>query len=94
MGYVSIINIAHTKQINNKQVIGYLNGANIRKVFNIKTGVIKFLSVIFAVGSGLPVGPEGPMIHMGAIIGLKILKILKNLKFLKYINIDYYYHHY
>lgn len=31
--------------------------------------VIKFLSCAAAVGSGLPVGPEGPMIHMGAMIG-------------------------
>ncbi|XP_076812920.1 chloride channel protein A-like [Clavelina lepadiformis] len=40
------------------------NGCNI-----IKTLVGKFVSCIFAVSSGLPVGPEGPMIHMGGLIG-------------------------
>lgn len=29
----------------------------------------QFISCFLAVGSGLPVGPEGPMIHMGAMIG-------------------------
>ena len=39
------------------------------KVFNAATLVVKFFSTIFAVASGLPVGPEGPMIHLGAMIG-------------------------
>lgn len=39
------------------------------QILNIKTFAVKFLSAATAVGSGLPVGPEGPMIHMGAIVG-------------------------
>ena len=39
------------------------------QLLNIKTFFVKFLSAATAVGSGLPVGPEGPMIHMGAIVG-------------------------
>ena len=34
------------------------------QILNIRTFVVKFLSAATAVGSGLPVGPEGPMIHM------------------------------
>jgi len=30
---------------------------------------VKFISCACAVASGLPVGPEGPMVHMGALIG-------------------------
>lgn len=41
----------------------------IPKVFNIFTVAVKFASCTLCVASGLPVGPEGPMIHMGAAIG-------------------------
>ena len=51
------------------EVIAYLNGTRIRYIFSFKTGVAKFISVVFSVASGLPVGPEGPMVHLGALIG-------------------------
>ena len=54
------------------EVMAYLNGCLIRKVFNIRTLVVKFFSCMFAVASGLPVGPEGPMIHIGAMLGAGI----------------------
>lgn len=43
------------------------------QIFNLKTFIVKFLSAVTAVGSGLPVGPEGPMIHLGAIVGESLL---------------------
>ncbi|XP_067409978.1 chloride channel protein C-like [Emydura macquarii macquarii] len=51
------------------EVIGFLNGASIRHIFNIKTFLGTFISCVLAVASGLFCGPEGPMIHLGAIIG-------------------------
>ena len=30
---------------------------------------VKFFSCAFSVAAGMPVGPEGPMIHIGALIG-------------------------
>lgn len=51
------------------EVIGFLNGASLRKIFNIRTLFVKFFSCILSVSSGLPVGPEGPMIHMGSMVG-------------------------
>ncbi len=51
------------------ELIGYLNGTLVRHIFNLRTLAVKFLSCAGAVGSGMPVGPEGPMIHMGALVG-------------------------
>lgn len=51
------------------EVIAYLNGTHQRKIFTARTFVVKFISCFLAVSSGMAVGPEGPMIHMGAIIG-------------------------
>ncbi|XP_071784612.1 chloride channel protein C-like isoform X1 [Asterias amurensis] len=51
------------------ELIGFLNGTLVRHIFNVKTLAVKFVSCICAVASGLPVGPEGPMIHMGSLIG-------------------------
>ena len=51
------------------EVIAYLNGVTIRTAFNLRTGLCKFVSCAFAVASGLAAGPEGPMIHLGAILG-------------------------
>ena len=52
-----------------EEVIAYLNGVEMPKVLNVRTGVVKILSCIAAVSSGLPCGPEGPVIHLGAICG-------------------------
>ncbi|EFA81710.1 chloride channel protein [Heterostelium album PN500] len=51
------------------EVKGYLNGTKIPHVLKFKTLWTKLSSMIFAVSSGLQVGAEGPMIHIGAIVG-------------------------
>ncbi|CAD5117652.1 DgyrCDS6405 [Dimorphilus gyrociliatus] len=70
------------------ELIGFLNGTQLRHIFNLRTGIVKFLSCCFAVASGLPVGPEGPMIHLGALIGagisqMKTRTLRLNLPFFK-----------
>ena len=50
-------------------VKSYLNGVRIPKAFNLKTLIAKVIGVISCVSSSLPVGPEGPMIHIGGMIG-------------------------
>ncbi|NXT56143.1 CLCB protein, partial [Pluvianellus socialis] len=51
------------------EIIGYLNGTSIQHLFNIKTFLGTFVSCMLAVASGLFCGPEGPMIHLGALLG-------------------------
>ena len=51
------------------ELIGFLNGTMVRHIFNIKTYAVKFVSCALAVGAGMPVGPEGPMIHLGSLVG-------------------------
>jgi chloride channel 7 len=36
--------------------------------FQVQTLIVKFLSCAFAVGCGMPVGYEGPMIHLGSLV--------------------------
>lgn len=45
------------------ELIAFLNGAHQSKIFDPRTLVVKFMSCVMAVSSGMPVGPEGPMIH-------------------------------
>ena len=47
----------------------------IPKTFSISVLKYKFMSCALAVGSGLPVGPEGPMIHMGSVIGSLVSQV-------------------
>ncbi|KAJ3125061.1 hypothetical protein HK098_000618 [Nowakowskiella sp. JEL0407] len=57
-------------------VIAYLNGIRIPDVLSLKTLLAKSFGLILAVSSGLPVGPTGPMIHVGACLGSLITRQL------------------
>lgn len=51
------------------EVKSYLNGTHIPGLFALNTFVAKALGVCFSIGSGLIAGREGPIIHVGAILG-------------------------
>jgi hypothetical protein len=49
-------------------VMAYLNGNHVPNLLRLRTLVTKFVGTVCAVASGLPFGPEGPMVHMGACV--------------------------
>lgn len=57
------------------ETMGFLNGIIIPKTFTLKVLLSKLLSCIMAVGSGIPAGPEGPMIHMGSVAGSLVSQV-------------------
>ena len=50
------------------EVMAFLNGCKLPGVFTWRTAGVKLLSAALCVGSGLPVGPEGPVIFLGAAL--------------------------
>eukprot|EP00494_Astrolonche_serrata_P029842 UN30109 len=47
---------------------GFLNGTNIPDLLTIRTLVVKFFGVIFAIAGGLTCGKEGPLVHIGGVL--------------------------
>jgi chloride channel 7 len=58
------------------ELIAYLNGVRVRGVLDASTALAKFIGVTFAVASGLAIGPEAPVIHLGALIGVLVLNVV------------------
>lgn len=51
------------------ELMAYLNGINYPKFFGFRTLFVKIFGLCLAVSAGLCVGKEGPLAHIGAIIG-------------------------
>lgn len=54
------------------EVKAFLNGVNLKKYVRIQVFYCKLVGMCFSVGSSLPLGKEGPMIHCGAIMGAAV----------------------
>eukprot|EP01038_Epipyxis_sp_PR26KG_P004229 gene4229-6005_t len=46
----------------------FLNGLNIPRLVRFRTLICKAIGIVFSCSSGLPLGKEGPMVHVGAVI--------------------------
>ena len=57
------------------ELIGYLNGVNYQGWIDTKVLITKIIGVTFAVCARLAVGKEGPLAHIGSVIGALILYI-------------------
>mmetsp|Transcript_40703 Transcript_40703/g.39306 ORF Transcript_40703/g.39306 Transcript_40703/m.39306 type:complete len:520 (+) Transcript_40703:73-1632(+) len=55
------------------ELMGYLNGINYPKFISFKTLITKIVATILAVASGLCIGKEGPLAHIGAIVGVAVV---------------------
>ncbi len=57
------------------QIMGFLRHKKVP--MNIKVGMVKLASGIIAIGSGFPLGPEGPSVQMGGSVAWQMAKWLK-----------------
>jgi H+/Cl- antiporter ClcA len=53
----------------------YLNGLNVPGLIKMKTMWLKAIGIIFSCAAGLPIGKEGPMVHVGAVIAAEISQV-------------------
>jgi chloride channel 7 len=67
------------------ETMGIMNGVHFPDFLTLPALFVKFIGVAFAVSAGLAVGKEGPLIHMGAVVGaamgylpLNIFKYFRN----------------
>jgi len=54
------------------EVMGLLNGINFPMSIQVDTLFVKIFGTLFAICGGLAVGKEGPLLHIGAIIGVMV----------------------
>ncbi len=57
------------------QIIGFLRHKKVP--MNLKVGLVKLISGIIAIGSGFPLGPEGPSVQMGGSVAWQMAQWLK-----------------
>ncbi|CAE7835850.1 clcD [Symbiodinium sp. CCMP2592] len=55
-------------------VLAFLNGVDLQSSLRGPVLVAKALGTVLSVGGGLAVGPEGPMVHIGAIVGMLVCR--------------------
>lgn len=55
------------------ELMAYLNGINYPKFINNTTLTVKIFALSLSVAAGLCVGKEGPLAHIGAVIGIAVL---------------------
>lgn len=60
------------------QIKTSLRGVFMKEVLTYKTLIVKWLGLTASIGSGLPLGKEGPLIHMSSIIVTKMSKMMSS----------------
>ena len=52
-----------------------LSGIWIKEYLGIRTCIVKITALVFSLSTGLPIGLEGPFIHLSAILGRQLTKL-------------------
>ena len=56
----------------------FLNGCDVRGAFSLQTFCVKSIGVCMVIAAGAPVGLEGPMIHIGAMVASYVTLALEH----------------
>ena len=62
------------------EVKSYLNGVRVYRFSNMPLFIVKIVATVLSVSSGLVCGPEGPFIHIGAILGTSCTRFARILQ--------------
>ncbi|KHN83478.1 Chloride channel protein 2, partial [Toxocara canis] len=54
-----------------------MHGFKMKNYLTFRTLIAKMIGLTLAIGSGLPIGKEGPFVHMGAIVATLLSKLTK-----------------
>eukprot|EP00124_Ichthyophonus_hoferi_P004815 Ihof_evm2s586 gene=Ihof_evmTU2s586 len=65
------------------QVVALLNGVAIPRYFSYEVLLVKPLAMVLAVGSGLCIGMEGPLMHLGSLLATVATTLLVKAKFVR-----------
>jgi chloride channel 7 len=60
------------------ETIGVVNGVNYHAFIGVNTLITKALGVVFAVCGGLRIGKEGPLAHIGSVMGVCMIYLPLN----------------
>lgn len=55
------------------ELMGYFNGIHIDNLIGVRTLIVKILGTALGVAASLAIGKEGPLAHIGAIVGHMVL---------------------
>ncbi|OZC04963.1 chloride transporter, ClC family [Onchocerca flexuosa] len=61
-----------------------MHGFKMKNYLTVRTLIAKMIGLTLAIGSGLPIGKEGPFVHMGAIVATVLSKVINNCKYTEF----------
>jgi len=61
------------------EIVGYVNGINYPETISVNTLITKIFGVVLGVAGTLCIGKEGPLAHIGAVVGALVLYIPGNM---------------